>query len=103
VFPEPVSEPEADLDVESDADPEPDLVTVLVLDPKPDQLVHSFNLLKSGSSKNRPEPQHCSKPVSDPDQTPQITDPARSFGYLRILKLFQVSYNKCVVTPCYAA
>jgi hypothetical protein len=31
--------------------------------------------------KNHPEPQHWSKPVSDPDPTPQIMDPARNFGY----------------------
>jgi hypothetical protein len=53
--------------------------------------------------KNHPDPQHWSKPVSDPDPTPQITDPARSFGYLRIQKLFQVSNNKYVVTPPYLA
>jgi hypothetical protein len=53
--------------------------------------------------KNRPEPQHWSKPVLDPGPTPQITDPARSFRYLWIQKLFQLSYNKYVATPRYAA
>jgi hypothetical protein len=57
---------------------------VLVPDPKPDQLVPvpSFNLSKSESG-------HWSKPESDSDLKPQITDPARNFGYLQILKLFQ--------------
>jgi hypothetical protein len=49
--------------------------------------------------KNRAELQHLSKPVSDLDPTPQIMDPARSFGYLQIQKLFQVSHNKYVATP----
>jgi hypothetical protein len=53
--------------------------------------------------KNRPEPQHWSKPVSDPDPTPQITDLAKSIGYLQIQKLFQVSNDKYVATLRYAA
>jgi hypothetical protein len=85
----PDTDPHLVPDVEPDVDWAPDLDTVLVPDPKADQLERGFNLSKSGSSQKLSRAATLVKTVSYP--TPQITDLARSFGYLRIQKLFQVS------------
>jgi hypothetical protein len=69
IFPEQDAEPVPHPVPNPDAYPVPDLETVLVTDPKPDQIVRGLTFQNPDPVKNCPEP-HWSKPVSDLDTTP---------------------------------